>query len=104
MMKQTDFPTEQMPVIDPERGCCVTIGNFDGVHKGHQTLISHALEFARKVGMACVIVTFWPHPRLVLGTEHCPLVTCAARIVCPPAFLIKPAVHAGRHDVAAVAA
>ena len=54
MMKQTNFPTEQMPVIDSERGCCVTIGNFDGVHKGHQTLISHALDFARKVGMACV--------------------------------------------------
>ena len=80
MMKQTDFPTEQMPVIDPERGCCVTIGNFDGVHKGHQTLISHALEFARKVGMACVIVTFWPHPRLVLGKEHVPLMTRAARL------------------------
>lgn len=80
MMKQTDSSTEQMPVIDPARGCCVTIGNFDGVHKGHQTLISHALDFARKVGMPCVVVTFWPHPRLVLGKEHVPLMTRAARL------------------------
>ena len=80
MMKQTNSPTEQMPVIDPAHGCCVTIGNFDGVHKGHQTLISHALDFARKVGMPCVVVTFWPHPRLVLGREHVPLMTRAARL------------------------
>ena len=80
MMKQTDSPTERMPVIDPVHGCCVTIGNFDGVHKGHQTLISHALDFARKVGMPCVVVTFWPHPRLVLGKEHVPLMTRAARL------------------------
>lgn len=79
MMKQTDSPMEQMPAIDPARGCCVTIGNFDGVHKGHQALISHAREFARKVGMPCVVVTFWPHPRLVLGREHVPVMTRAAR-------------------------
>ncbi len=79
-MKQTDSSTEQMPNIDPARGCCVTIGNFDGVHKGHQALISHALEFARKVGMPCVVVSFWPHPRLVLGKEHVPLMTRATRL------------------------
>ena len=79
-MKQTDSSTERMPAIDPARGCCVTIGNFDGVHKGHQTLISHARDFARKVGMPCVVVTFWPHPRLVLGREHVPVMTRAARL------------------------
>lgn len=80
MNTQTDSFAERMPEIDPERGCCVTIGNFDGVHKGHRTLINHALAFSQKVGIPCVVLTFWPHPRLVLGKEHVPLMTRAARL------------------------
>ncbi|NPA91189.1 MAG: bifunctional riboflavin kinase/FAD synthetase [Chloroflexi bacterium] len=44
----------------------VTIGNFDGVHLGHQHLIRHVVEDARAHGRVPAVVTFQPHPRLVL--------------------------------------
>lgn len=54
--------------------CGVTIGNFDGVHLGHQTLVRHTLDVCRQEGMPCVLVTFWPHPRMVVGGKaHHPL-------------------------------
>ena len=48
------------------RPCGVTIGVFDGVHRGHQHLIGVLLEFARREGLASVALTFNPHPRTVL--------------------------------------
>jgi len=44
----------------------VTIGVFDGVHRGHQHLIGLLLERARREGLATVALTFNPHPRTVL--------------------------------------
>jgi len=44
----------------------VTMGIFDGVHSGHRTLIDHLVSRARKVGGEAAVVTFNPHPRLVL--------------------------------------
>lgn len=44
----------------------VTVGNFDGVHRGHQALIAAARRLARDRGHALTVVTFDPHPRLVL--------------------------------------
>lgn len=43
----------------------VTIGTFDGVHLGHQKVISKLNDFAREHGGESVIFTFYPHPRLV---------------------------------------
>lgn len=56
---------------------CVTIGNFDGVHLGHQALVGRAAEQAARRGLECVAVTFWPHPRTVLRASlpHRPLST-----------------------------
>ena len=56
-------------------GAGVTIGNFDGVHKGHQALIRRTLDVCRQDDLACVLVTFWPHPRLVVSPHkpHAPL-------------------------------
>ena len=39
----------------------ITIGNFDGVHKGHRALIQNAMNMAKKTGSPLVILTFWPH-------------------------------------------
>ncbi len=44
----------------------VTIGTFDGVHLGHQAIFSRMKEEARKNGGETVVITFHPHPRLVL--------------------------------------
>ncbi|MDR2885788.1 MAG: FAD synthetase family protein [Rikenellaceae bacterium] len=45
----------------------VTVGSYDGVHAGHRKLITDIVEMARRDGGESVVVTFWPHPRTVLG-------------------------------------
>lgn len=47
-------------------GAWVTIGSFDGVHRGHQTLLNHMVEGAHAAGEPAVVVTFFPHPAIVL--------------------------------------
>jgi riboflavin kinase/FMN adenylyltransferase len=44
-------------------GCAVTIGNFDGVHRGHQALIARTRDLAREHGVPSCLVTFEPTPR-----------------------------------------
>ncbi|MDF1673315.1 MAG: bifunctional riboflavin kinase/FAD synthetase [Vicingaceae bacterium] len=44
----------------------VTIGTFDGVHSGHQVIISQLKNAARKINGESVLLTFFPHPRMVL--------------------------------------
>lgn len=58
--------------LDMSAGSAVTIGNFDGVHKGHQRLIRGVLEKARAGGLASVVTTFCPHPLQVLVGPHTP--------------------------------
>ena len=50
----------------------VTIGSFDGVHIGHQQIIHSLVAQAHKVGKPTVVVTFHPHPQLVLKDETRP--------------------------------
>jgi riboflavin kinase/FMN adenylyltransferase len=45
----------------------VTVGVFDGVHLGHRSLLNHVISVASKKGGESVIVTFDPHPRLILS-------------------------------------
>ena len=52
--------------VTPGRPCAVTIGVFDGVHRGHQHLVRILLERAHQDGLATVAITFNPHPRTVL--------------------------------------
>ncbi|MER6395578.1 MULTISPECIES: bifunctional riboflavin kinase/FAD synthetase [unclassified Kitasatospora] len=52
----------------------VTIGSFDGVHRGHQLIINRAVERARELGVRSVVVTFDPHPsEVVRPGSHPPL-------------------------------
>jgi riboflavin kinase/FMN adenylyltransferase len=48
----------------------VTSGTFDGVHLGHQKILSRLKEISNKVKGETVVITFWPHPRLVLKPEE----------------------------------
>ncbi len=49
------------------RGGVLTVGMFDGVHLGHQHLLRHTAEEARRRGMEATALTFQPHPRSVLS-------------------------------------
>ena len=45
----------------------VTSGTFDGVHRGHQRILARLRQLADAVSGSAVVITYWPHPRLVLG-------------------------------------
>jgi len=53
----------------------IAIGNFDGVHRGHQHLLSAVVEQARAMGLVPTVLTFDPHPSVVLGRGALPLLT-----------------------------
>ena len=44
----------------------VTIGTFDGVHIGHQKIIEQVVKTAKNLNKKSVLLTFFPHPRMVL--------------------------------------
>ena len=43
-------------------GCVVTIGNFDGVHVGHEKIISRLVEKSKELGLPSVLISFMPTP------------------------------------------
>ena len=53
--------------IKTEEGTAVALGNFDGVHLGHQKLIKEAVKYAEKNGLKTLVFTFSNHPKNVLG-------------------------------------
>lgn len=52
------------------KGAVVTIGTFDGVHQGHQKILKRVVKRAQKDDLTSVLLTFFPHPRMVLQPEH----------------------------------
>src|SRR5262245_66036021 len=63
--KLDDLPAEA-------RGGAVAIGNFDGVHLGHVSIVHRLLERAEEVGGPAIVFTFDPHPVRLLRPEQCP--------------------------------
>jgi riboflavin kinase/FMN adenylyltransferase len=61
------------------RRCVVTIGVFDGVHRGHQAIIGEAVERARAAGVPSVVLTFDPHPSEVVRPGSHPSVLTSPR-------------------------
>jgi riboflavin kinase / FMN adenylyltransferase len=60
----------------PFKNAVVTIGNFDGVHIGHQALLHMVVEKAAAIGGTSVVLTFDPHPmRVLTDKDHPPLIT-----------------------------
>src|ERR1700749_2929018 len=53
----------------PIKNAVVTIGTFDGVHLGHRKIIERIKQLAKDSGGETVILTFFPHPRLILHPE-----------------------------------
>ncbi|HVJ52146.1 MAG TPA: bifunctional riboflavin kinase/FAD synthetase [Aliidongia sp.] len=54
------------------RGAVLALGNFDGVHRGHQAVIAEAGRIAERLGAATGVVTFEPHPRSVFRPDDPP--------------------------------
>ena len=50
----------------------LTLGNFDGVHRGHQQILRRLVEVARSINGEAIVLTFHPHPATVLAPEHVP--------------------------------
>jgi riboflavin kinase / FMN adenylyltransferase len=63
--KLNDFP-------ETLRGGALTIGNFDGVHRGHEKLIGRLMAHANGLEAAAIVFTFDPHPVRILRPEQCP--------------------------------
>jgi riboflavin kinase/FMN adenylyltransferase len=51
-------------------GCVLAIGNFDGVHEGHKALLKQAFLEGEKRDLPVVVLTFEPHPRVVLRPQY----------------------------------
>src|SRR3546814_16231338 len=71
--------TKDLPAA--ARGAVVVIGNFDGVHRGHQLLLADARRQADALGAPLAVLTFEPHPRSVFlpDTQPFPLTPLPAK-------------------------
>jgi riboflavin kinase / FMN adenylyltransferase len=74
-----NHPAERMEIIfgienikRPFRTPVVALGNFDGVHRGHQRIFERVKEEASRTGGEGIIMTFEPHPLKILSPAHCP--------------------------------
>ncbi len=61
---------EGIEAFKPVANAVVTSGTFDGVHIGHQKILDTLKEIALKTGGETVLITYWPHPRLVLDPAN----------------------------------
>jgi riboflavin kinase/FMN adenylyltransferase len=61
-LRQTDLP----------RGCVATIGNFDGMHVGHQAIVRGVVERACELGRPSAVITFHPHPLSIVAPDRLP--------------------------------
>ena len=65
----------------PDHPVALTIGNFDGVHRGHQAMLSRLVEAAEDLALPSAVLTFDPHPREFFAPRHraaAAVVSCAA--------------------------
>ncbi len=60
----------RLPPPADRRPCALTIGNFDGVHRGHQVVLATLSTRAREMGLPSCVLTFEPHPREYFSARH----------------------------------
>ena len=66
-MSATDLSPFSTGAAGRRPPAALTIGNFDGVHKGHQQLIGKAVRAAKRHGLKSAVFTFSNHPKAMLG-------------------------------------
>ena len=66
---------ENLALGEPIVNCVATIGSFDGVHRGHQCLLSQVRHIADERGLRAMAITFGTSPRRVLGMDDSPQLT-----------------------------
>jgi riboflavin kinase/FMN adenylyltransferase len=59
----------KQPLPEHLRGGVIAIGNFDGVHRGHQAVLQRALDIAKGRGVPALVLTFEPHPRTIFRPD-----------------------------------
>jgi riboflavin kinase/FMN adenylyltransferase len=64
------------------RGGVIALGNFDGVHRGHQVVIGEAVARARAAGVPAAVMTFDPHPRRLFQPDQAPFALSQLRTKC----------------------
>ena len=52
------------------KNAIITIGTFDGVHNGHRQILNQLIEEANEVDGTPVVITFYPHPKQIVGNDH----------------------------------
>jgi len=62
----------ELDEIQDLKGCVVSVGNFDGVHRGHARLLEVLCQTAQKLGVPSLVVTFHPHPAFLLSPDRAP--------------------------------
>lgn len=62
-----------------QQPCALAIGNFDGMHSGHQALISKLIKTAKTLNLTSAVMTFEPHPREFFTPESAPARLCSMR-------------------------
>ncbi len=72
--------TDPAQTPDSLRPCVATLGNFDGVHRGHKAVLSALSEVGLQRGLPTVAVTFEPHPIAVLRPEQAPTLVAPGRL------------------------
>ena len=72
---EPDAASDAAGRVPPSRGSVVVIGNFDGVHRGHQAVLAEAVALAERRALVPLVLTFAPHPAAVLGRTPPPLLT-----------------------------
>src|SRR5262245_27649211 len=58
--------------LDPQTRTAASLGNFDGVHRGHQAILKRVVENSRNLDLPSVVMTFDPVPKKVLSPETAP--------------------------------
>lgn len=56
-----------IPSLNQNTNCCVTIGSFDGIHKGHLSILKQLVSESKQKGLKSLVFTFDPHPRTILS-------------------------------------